>query len=98
MVIELVTLRSKPGIADGDFLRASNATTKFLLRCKGFLRRRLARSDAGEWLDYLEWESLEDANAAAAQFNRAPETREFNDAIEADSVSMQILTVLSAEG
>lgn len=98
MIIELVTLRPKPGIAESDFLRASEATTKFLLRCKGFLRRRLARSEAGEWLDYLEWESLEDAKAAAAQFNRVPETREFNNAIEAQSVFMRILTVLSAEG
>jgi hypothetical protein len=62
-----------------------------LSECDGFIRRRLAKSDDGEWVDCIEWQSPDYALAAAKRFNEAHETREFNDAIEPGSVVMRHL-------
>jgi hypothetical protein len=96
MVIELVLLKVKESIDDRDFLRAADAATQVLLRCAGFMRRRLAKGDAREWVDYVEWQSLEEALAAARRFNEAPETHDFNKAIGSGSVVTHHLTVRAA--
>jgi hypothetical protein len=91
MIIELVLLKIRSNVSELDFLRAAEAATLFLSECDGFIRRRLAESDDGDWVDYIEWQALDDALAAAKRFNQAPETREFNDAIEPGSVVMRHL-------
>jgi hypothetical protein len=96
MVIELVSLRLVPSESDESFVRAAEAATAFLRTCQGFLRRRLARGEDGSWVDYVEWDSMQDALSAARQFNHAPETQAFNAAIEAGSVLMRHLTVYAA--
>lgn len=96
MVIELVSLRIRGNVIEADFVRAAETATRFLSSCTGFIRRRLAKSDAGDWVDYVEWHSLDDALAAAKQFTQAPETRDFHAAIEPGSVTMRHLTTYSA--
>jgi hypothetical protein len=95
MVIELVSLRCRPSAEEG-FVHAAAGATAFLRTCQGFVRRRLAKGEDGAWVDYVEWESMEDALAAAAQFNQVPETRAFNAAIEPGSVVMRHLAVHAA--
>ena len=95
MVIELVSLKVKENIKESDFLRAAEASNIFLSGCTGFVRRRLAKSEAGDWVDYVEWQSLGDALSAAQRFSQAPETRDFNSAIEPGSVVMRHLTIRS---
>jgi heme-degrading monooxygenase HmoA len=93
MVIELVVFRIRRDIAEADFLRAASATSTFLSRCEGFIRRRLAKSDTDEWIDYVEWRSMADALTAARGFRESSETRAFNDAIEAGVTVVRHLTV-----
>lgn len=97
-VIELVLLKIKPGVPDSDFLSAASAASGFLKGCKGFICRRLAKGEAGQWIDYVEWHSMEAALAAAEAFNASPVTKAFNDAIEPGSVVMRHLTIRAATG
>jgi len=92
-VIELVLLKTKSGLSDDAFLATVAATTEFLKSCKGFICRRLAKGEEGQWLDYLEWTSMDDALAAAKAFNASPVTKAFNEAIDPASVIMRHLTV-----
>jgi len=96
VVIELVSLKLKAGVEESDFLRAAEDVTVFLSQCAGFIRRRLAKSDGEDWIDYVEWRTLPDALSAAKRFNQVPDTQQFNAAIEPGSVVMRHLTVHSA--
>jgi len=92
-VIELVLLKTKSGLSDDAFLSTVAATTEFLKSCKGFICRRLAKGEEGQWLDYLEWASMDDALAAAKAFNTSGTTKAFNESIDPASVIMRHLTV-----
>jgi heme-degrading monooxygenase HmoA len=98
MVIEVVVFRTRRDVAEADFLRAAAATNTFLSRCEGFIRGRLARNDAGEWIDYIEWRTMAEALAAATRFKDAPETVRFNQAIDAESIIVRHLTVRLQRG
>ena len=94
MVVEVVLFRLEHNTSEADFLRAADLTNKFLSCCKGFIRRRLGESDDG-WIDYVEWQSMADALAAAKQFNESPDTKHFNELIEPGSTVVRHLTVRS---
>ncbi len=92
-VIELVLLKIKSGLSDEIFLSRAAATTEFLKSCRGFICRRLAKGQEDQWLDYLEWASMDDALAAAKAFSTSGMTKAFNDSIDPASVTMRHLTV-----
>ena len=96
MVIELVTFKTREGVQESDFARAAESADKFLLTCKGFRQRRLANRNGCEWLDYVEWDSMQDALDAANAFGKVPETSEFNAAIDPGSVIMRHFEIRSA--
>ncbi|ODN71927.1 response regulator [Methylobrevis pamukkalensis] len=64
-VIELVPLTLREGVGEADFLSAAEAAADLLKSCPGFVRRRLARGAADEWVDFVEWERPEPASEAA---------------------------------
>lgn len=93
MVIELVLLKLKSGVQAETFLPAAEVATEFLKSCQGFKRRRLAKGEDERWVDYLEWETMGDALVGAEQFDRAPATKLFREAIDATSVITRRLAV-----
>jgi heme-degrading monooxygenase HmoA len=93
MVIEVVVFRIRRDVAEPEFLRAAAATNTFLCGCEGFVRRRLARTDDDEWVDYVEWRTMADALVAAKRFADSPDTHRFTAAIDAGSVALRHLTV-----
>lgn len=97
-VIEQVLLRVRPELSDDAFLAAAEAANAFLKGCKGFVRRRLAKAADGQWLDEVEWRSMEEALAAAKAFNASPTTKAFNEAIAPGSVVMRHFTIRAATG
>jgi len=89
VVIELVLLRVRHSVSDEAFLAAAASANDVLTRCRGFLRRRLAKEEHGQWVDYVEWETLPDALAAAEAFSADAAAQPFNAAIEPGSVTMR---------
>lgn len=71
-VIEIVRYRIKPGTTEAQAVTAWEKSQSFAKAQPGFLARRVAVTEDGNWIDEVEWKSLEDANAAAKAFN--PET------------------------
>ncbi|SON54444.1 Cyclic di-GMP phosphodiesterase response regulator RpfG [Hartmannibacter diazotrophicus] len=84
-VIELQALKLRDGIEEAEFLAAVNAATEFLKTCPGFIRRRLARGAADEWVDYLEWASSGDAREAARRGRHAAGMKAFLSVVEETS-------------
>jgi hypothetical protein len=92
VVIELVSFATRDDVSEVGFVRVAESANALLRGCAGFIRRRLAKSDAKEWVDDVDWQTVDDALAAARRFNDAPETRAFNTAIRPGSVVMRHLT------
>lgn len=92
-VIEIVQFRTKPGVSEADFLAVVPESVRFLKSCPGFIARRLARHETGEWMDQVEWTSMDAAKAADAAFMASPSVRAFTDMIDMSQVSMRHLAV-----
>ncbi len=71
-VVEITTFRLNEGIETADFLKVSPSITAFASALPGFVSRSLTRSDDGVWMDYVEWATLEQAEAAQAAFPQEP--------------------------
>jgi len=67
-VVEVVTFKLAKGVQDEDFLAASKAITTFAQKQKGFVSRRLSMAEDGTWMDHVEWETMEAAEAAQKAF------------------------------
>jgi hypothetical protein len=70
---EIVTFRTKDGVADAAYLAAAEKLDPWLKSCPGFITRRLSKSEDGLWTDYLEWTSKDAAMKAGEGFMSQPE-------------------------
>lgn len=68
-VLETVRYRTKPGVAPEAAVKAWRDSQSFAKAQPGFLSRKIAVTEDGEFLDLVEWRSMADAKAAAENFN-----------------------------
>jgi hypothetical protein len=87
-VMEVVTFRLNSGVTDAGFLDAAKGTEAMVAAQPGFVRRSLLRDDAGLWTDTVEWQSLAQANAAAAVLNVDPAFAPFGGAIDLNTMQI----------
>ena len=88
-VAEIVTFKLAPGISEADFTALSQQSEAFVRACPGFRNRRLSQSADGSWTDYVVWQDIEAAQAAAAQFPQQDFAPALMQAIAPDSVVMR---------
>jgi hypothetical protein len=88
-VVEVVTFRLLPGVAEADFLTAAAGTEAPLRATPGFVARRLVRAEDGSWTDLVEWASLAQAHAAAQMVMADPAFAPFMATIDGASVVMR---------
>ena len=87
-VIESVTFRLSEGVSEKQFLEAAEQATAFMTARPGFLRRRLSCEEGGTWIEHVEWASMADAKASAAEIGKDERTQAFVRAIDCSSVTM----------
>lgn len=63
--IELVIFEARPEFNQQEVKSSLELVNSILTSYKGFISRRLARNEDGQWMDLVLWESMEDAKAAA---------------------------------
>ncbi len=68
-VIETVRYNVKPGVTTEQAIAAWHKSQSFARAQPGFLGRRLLVSEDGQWLDMVEWDTMENAKAAGAAFD-----------------------------
>ena len=95
-VVEAVTFRLAPGIGHADFVGTIGAINAFLRTCSGFVRRRLSKAEDGAWLDHIEWETLDAAQAAAKAFPNQAAVAPFIQAIDHGSARMRHNTIIAS--
>lgn len=87
-VIETVTFKLNDGVSRQDFALAANDMNAFVTSCPGFIARRLSCGHDGEWIEHIEWETMEAAKQAAAAFSSVESNRGAMSAIDSSTVKL----------
>ena len=90
--VEIVTFQTKPGHSAHDVAQAAQAMAGFLHRSGGMIQRTLSQDADGIWTDHILWQTMDDAQNAAAQIATAPEAQAFIAMIDGPSVTMRHAT------
>ncbi len=88
-VAEIVTFTLIKGTTDAAFVALSQTTEAFVRAQPGFVARWLSKGADGRWSDYVIWQDIEAATAAAAQFHDQPFCGPLMAALDKDSVQMR---------
>ncbi|SMP07018.1 hypothetical protein [Shimia sagamensis] len=94
-VIEIVRYRLNATAKPEQAVAAWEKSQSFAKAQPGFVRRRIATTAEGDWIDEVEWESLEHAHAAAATFDPEtyPELMDLMAVLDQSSMSMTHYTI-----
>ena len=88
-IIEVVTLKIKPGISYAQFQKIDKAVeVQHVSRQSGFISRESAAGKEGSWLVIVHWKTVADAEASMKSFSAAPAAKTFMDSIEPASMTM----------
>lgn len=96
-VIETVRYRVKSGVTHEDAIQAWEKSQSFARAQQGFLTRRIAVSGDGEFIDIVEWQTMDDAKRAADRFNPA-EFPELMALVEVLDESTMVMTHYEVKG
>lgn len=88
-VIEVVRFRTNKGVSEAAFAESAKTVNAFLQNCPGFIARRLSRGEDGEWIDHVEWQTMEAAKKASEAFMQRSDLAGFVSAIDEASVVMR---------
>lgn len=92
-VVEVVTLKLKNGVSYADFAPIDKAVeTQHVSKQPGFISRKSAAGQNGEWLVVIHWRSAKDADASMASFASAPAAKDFMANIDASTLAMKRYT------
>ena len=87
-VLEIVTFKTKPGVADDRVLAAADALQRDVEPLEGYLGRRLLKAEDGTWVDTVRWTTMEAAHAAAQLIESKPSAQAFMEITEVESIRM----------
>ena len=87
-IIETVTFKLNAGVDRADFIASAETMNDWVATRPGFVHRRLSCGPDGTWIEHIEWDTMENAKAAAAQIMSAPNNAGFLMAIDEGSVQM----------
>ncbi len=94
MLVEITEMRLAGGVADDAFLAADRRVQAEVFPFqRGFLRRTTARGDDGWWAVVVLWDSVDDADAAAAG-PRHPAAVELQGLLDPESARTRRYTTL----
>jgi len=88
-VFEIVKYKALASVTDEEILDVSTKLQELVTSQKGLVSRTLAKSEDGEWIDVVIWESLEDAMKAAELINTHPVGGEFMSKVQVETVTMK---------
>ena len=86
--LEIVLFKLAESVSKDEFLSAARGVESWLSTVSGFQRRELSCDDSGNWVDMIYWDSLEEAQQAAAEIMSMPEGQQFGSKISGESIKM----------
>ena len=86
--IEVVMFRAQPGVSDAQILEAADVLQRDVEEFGGYISRRLLKSEDGQWLDIVDWTSLDEARQAGEAIMQRPSAQRFDALVDAESVKV----------
>lgn len=94
--LEIVMYKTKEGVSDVDFNKTSDEMeTNFAKKQKGFIKRTFAKSENGDWVDVVYWETMDDAIKASGAAMNSPACVPMFGMLDNASVKMFHFDILS---
>lgn len=88
-VVEVVRYTLTAGVSREQHLEAGRAIVPFLCAQPGFVRRVHSEGEDGLWIDFVEWESLEQARQAAERGMQEPSLAAFFQSIDLEKMDFR---------
>lgn len=88
-IAEIVTFSLNEGVSEDTYLALSDASKDYIRTSSGFVTRQLSKTEDGIWTDYTVWNSLKDAETAAAGFMEQDFAPAMLGAIDAKTMTMR---------
>jgi hypothetical protein len=80
--VEVTVFEPRPEIGADELMRRAGEAAAVLKACGGFVQRLVSRDESGQWLDIVQWESMQALLHAEAQCAASPEVAAFAAAME----------------
>jgi len=87
-IIETVLFTLEPSVQKEAFIQSIEGSTIFIQSCSGFIARRLSCDEQGQWIEHVEWKSMEDAKNAAKRIVSDHNVQNFMKCIHGPSVTV----------
>ncbi len=95
-VLEIVIYKTKDGVNDFDFIKMGvEIEENFIKKQKGFIKRTFAKSENGDWVEVIYWETMEDATKASEAAMKSPVCMPMFGMLDDASVKMHHFDILS---
>jgi hypothetical protein len=88
MIYEVALFQTAAGISETEALKRLNSLTPLVEQFPGFVSRRISRNSDGLWLDFLEWETMEQAQTASDSLMGMPDAAAAFEVIEMNTLQM----------
>ena len=94
--LEIAIYKTNDGVSDADFIKTGvEMEANFAKKQKGFIKRTFAKSEIGEWVDVIYWETMDDAMKASEVAMKSPVCAPMFGIIDPTSVKMHHFEILS---
>lgn len=93
--VELVSFKTKAGVAPEQVISAAEEVNLFLKNQHGFISRHLGQTEDGTWHDILFWRSREHLMAAMNKVASSPHCATFFGLIDEANSSMALFPSLT---
>jgi hypothetical protein len=88
-ILEVVEFKLNNSVSEDTFLSEVHKTNAFVSSLKGFMKRHTAKNETGLWIDIVEWQDMESAQAAAETFVTSEPAKDFIGMLDQKTISMQ---------
>jgi hypothetical protein len=92
-LIEIVTFKPNAGVTADEFRPLARRSSCNTPETTGFISRKSAAGDNGEWLVVVHWRSVADAEASMASFPSTPARAQSIAKIDDSTMSMKRYTI-----
>ncbi|MCF6325492.1 MAG: hypothetical protein L3J89_14435 [Gammaproteobacteria bacterium] len=95
-VIEIVSWKTKPGVADKEIEAALVAMVPDLNALPGFLYQSAGKGSQGRWVDVYYWDSVKDAHASNELIADKASLATLLALVELDTICMEVIEPVQA--
>ena len=96
--VEVTVFELRTEIEADEMMRRAGEAAAVLKACGGFVQRLVSRDESGQWLDIVQWESMQALEHAAAECAGRAEIRAFAEAMEPGALVLRQETPEAATG